>query len=189
MAFMNPGGVGPACSLQPDQRRRAARAGHLRRGVQRPAVREHAGRRWTCTGSAPLRRAGAAVQQPVGAGSKPGRCCRRRTSTYHWTTVGWSRTSSTARSRSTAWATFVSKSGELSRALTEHRTSPPTVGDGFTTFKSCTDALGGEIDLDAFVTGAPPGSFGARASTRSPHSVTRDRHPQVTPDPVRLRDA
>ena len=40
---MNPGGIRADLVYTPDQRRRAARPGHLRRGVHRPAVRQQPG--------------------------------------------------------------------------------------------------------------------------------------------------
>ena len=66
-AFMNSGGVRARPAVQSDQRRRAARRGHLRGGLHRAAVRQHAGGQ-DLHRPADLRRAQPAVQQP-GPGS------------------------------------------------------------------------------------------------------------------------
>ena len=97
-AFMNAGGVRASLLFARSPGGEPPGAGHLRRGIQRAAVRQHA-RRQDVHGPADLRRARAAVQQPVG-GQQPASCWPRRTST----TTGRQpagRTSWTARCRST----------------------------------------------------------------------------------------
>ena len=66
---------------------------------------------------------------------------------YHWTTVGGPHVVDGTLSFDDG-ATFVDKGVSYRIALNNFTADG---GDGFTVFKSCTDPLGGEVDLDAFV--------------------------------------
>jgi 5'-nucleotidase len=66
---------------------------------------------------------------------------------YHWTTVGGPHVVEGTLSFDDG-ATFVDTSASYRVAMNNFTAEG---GDGFTVFKSCTDALGGEVDLDAFV--------------------------------------
>ena len=85
VAFMNPGGVRGEPALQPDQRWRAARRGHIRRGLRRAAVRQHAGREDVHRPAA-LRRARAAVRES-GRRAAARDAGRRTACTYSFTRV------------------------------------------------------------------------------------------------------
>jgi 5'-nucleotidase len=66
---------------------------------------------------------------------------------YHWTTVGGLHIVDGTLSFDNG-ATFVDKAASYRVALNNFTADG---GDGFTVFRSCTDALGGEVDIDAFV--------------------------------------
>ena len=66
---------------------------------------------------------------------------------YHWTTVGGPHVVDGTLSLDDG-TTFVDKAATYRIAMNNFTAEG---GDGFTVFKSCTDALGGEVDLDAFV--------------------------------------
>ena len=65
---------------------------------------------------------------------------------YHWTTVGGLHVVDGTLSFDNG-ATFVDKATSYRVALNNFTADG---GDGFTTFRSCTDPLGGDVDLDAF---------------------------------------
>lgn len=66
---------------------------------------------------------------------------------YHWTTVGGPHIVDGTLSFDNG-ATFVDKAASYRVALNNFTADG---GDGFTAFRNCTDPLGGEVDLDAFV--------------------------------------
>ena len=66
---------------------------------------------------------------------------------YHWTSVGGPHVVDGTLSFDNG-ATFVDKGASYRIAMNNFTADG---GDGFTAFRSCTDALGGEVDLDAFV--------------------------------------
>jgi len=65
---------------------------------------------------------------------------------YHWTTVGGPHIVDGTLSFDNG-ATFVDKATSYRVALNNFTADG---GDGFTVFRSCTDPLGGDVDLDAF---------------------------------------
>jgi 5'-nucleotidase len=66
---------------------------------------------------------------------------------YHWTTAGGPHIVDGTLSLDDG-ATFVDKGASYRVALNNFTADG---GDGFTVFRSCTDPLGGDVDLDAFV--------------------------------------
>jgi 5'-nucleotidase len=66
---------------------------------------------------------------------------------YHWTSVGAPHIVDGTLSFDDG-ATFVNKAASYRVALNNFTADG---GDGFTVFRSCTDPLGGEVDIDAFV--------------------------------------
>ena len=66
---------------------------------------------------------------------------------YHWTTAGGTPHIVDGTLSFDDGATFVDKATSYRVALNNFTADG---GDGFTVFRSCTDPLGGDVDLDAF---------------------------------------
>ncbi len=141
-AFMNSGGVRGGLLYDQTDRERGSRRGHLRRGLHRAAVREHA-RRQDLQREGDLRRARAAVQQSrrrpesdhAGVGERP-LPVEQHDHAAHRSRLGH------VRQRP-------DRGGDLLPRRDEQLHGGR--GDGYTVFRDqCTAPLGGSVDLDAF---------------------------------------